>query len=107
MVKATFRSAGLAALALGLAAGPALADEDAAPPKRRHAGVAVQRTAMAPVAVAMPYVVPPCFEAFDALVLRCVPAPQVVSENDPVQGGLLRTIRGDYNGPYPAIVPDP
>ena len=105
MLKATFRSAGLAALALGLAACPALADEDVAP--RRRAGVVVQRTAVAPVAVAMPFVIPPCAEAYDALVLRCAPVPQVVVDTDPVQGHLLRTIRGDYNGPYPAIVPDP
>ena len=106
MVKATFRSAGLAALALGLAACPALADEDVAP-KRRASGVVMQRTAVAPVAVAMPFVIPPCSEAYDALVLRCAPVPQVVVDTDPVNGVLLRTIRGDYNGPYPAIVPDP
>jgi hypothetical protein len=106
MLQATFRSAGLAAIVLGWAAAPALADEDVAP-KRRTAGVVVQRTAVAPVAVAMPYVIPPCSEAYDALVLRCAPVPQVVVDTDPVHGVLLRTIRGDYNGPYPAIVPDP
>jgi hypothetical protein len=61
---------------------------------------------MAPAPV-MPFVVPPCSEDFDALVLRCAPVPRVAVQNDPALAGLLRTVRGDYNGPYPAIVPDP